>query len=197
MPFAQMRFVRGSMALLDSYGGIRAAMRTLGPLGLLDAGLRETWHRLGAFAWRVLATHGRGDYGLLEAILFPSYDYWLRYQKVIAAISRTPRKEPMKILEVGSGRGGIVLFLKPGVAQVCLVDQGAASGIPRYSATARYVRCDACHLPFADASFPVVISVDTLEHIPRASRTNFLKELKRVAKETLILTCPLDSQDGR
>ena len=103
----------------------------------------------------------------------------------------------MEILEVGSGRAGIVLFLKPGTARVCMADQAATNVLPRYSAKAEYVRADACHLPISDASFPVVVSVDTLEHIPRAVRSAFLRELKRVAKETLILTCPLDSQDGR
>jgi SAM-dependent methyltransferase len=191
------RVLSGSKAMLASYGGVRAVLRTFGPVALLDAGLREAWLRIGSFIWRLLGNQRRQDYGLLEAILFPAQDYWLRYQRVIGAASAISRQEPLEILEVGSGRAGVALFIKPGAARVCMVDQAATNVLPRHSAEARYVRADACHLPFADASFAVVISVDTLEHIPRPARAAFLRELKRVTKEAVILTCPLDSQDGR
>ena len=193
----QSRILHGFRGRIDSHGGFRAAVRAIGLLDLLDAGLRVVWYRLGSLFWRLLPAHRSGDYGLVEAMCVPAYDHWLRYQIVIEAISALQLQSPLQVLEVGSGVAGISMFLKPGSAQVCLTDMTEANVIPRYCANTRYVRSDACCLPFADDSFPVVISVDTLEHIARPARTAFLSELKRVAKEAVILTCPLDSQDGQ
>jgi ubiquinone/menaquinone biosynthesis C-methylase UbiE len=197
MAYVGSRALQGVMAKFKSYGGVLETLRTFGLVAIIDAGLREAWLRLGSFVLRLFPWSPRRDYGLLEALLFPVYDYWLRYRRVISAISGEQGQEPVQILEVGSGRGGIVLFLRPGAAQVCLVDLAADNVIPRHSAAARYVRANACQLPFEDASFRTVISVDTLEHIPRSVRPAFIRELKRVAKETVIVTCPLNAQDGR
>ena len=197
MTQVQSGLLRGPRAVLNSYGGMGTVLREFGLVALLDAALREGWHRGGALIWRLLPGKRSGKYGLLEAILFPSYDYWLRYQRVKVAITANSPHALPDILEVGCGRSGIALFLKPSSARVCLVDRTVGNVLPRYSAATQYVRADACHLPFEDSSFPIVISVDTLEHIPREARLAFLRELKRVAKEMVILTCPLDSQDGR
>jgi len=196
MTWTGSRIAHGYKAKLDAYGGVRGALRTFSPLELIDSGLRETWLRVGSLVWRLLPGRKRMKYGILEALLFPLYDQWLRYEKVVDAIREANLQGPLRILEVGCGTSGIVLFLKPGAARVCLTDQTNANVIPFHCAAAQYVRADACRLPFADSSFPVVISVDTLEHIPRAARAAFFSELKRVASEMVLLVCPLDSRDG-
>jgi SAM-dependent methyltransferase len=53
-----------------------------------------------------------------------------------------------------------------------------------------YQQASGTELPFADSSFDVVISCDTLEHSPAANRNDFLAELRRVARRALILVAP-------
>jgi len=191
------RIARGYKAKFHAYGGVRAALRSYSPLELIDAGLRETWMRVGSLAWRLLPGRRRMKYGVLEALLFPAFDQWLRYEKVIEAVREIHPQDLPRILEVGCGSAGIVMFLKPGAARVSLTDQTEAHVIPSHCASAEYIRADGCNLPFADSSFPIVVSVDTLEHIPQAARASFLSELKRVTSDAVILACPLDSRDGR
>ena len=51
-----------------------------------------------------------------------------------------------------------------------------------------------CALPFADSSFTAVVSIDTLEHLPRESRLPFLRECLRVAQRYVIVAAPFGSE---
>jgi hypothetical protein len=62
------------------------------------------------------------------------------------------------------------------------------------SREAGYLQGDGLALPFADASFPFVVSVDTLEHIPSHSRKSFWSELLRVTRDYLILAAPFHDE---
>lgn len=55
------------------------------------------------------------------------------------------------------------------------------------------VQSSGAALPFADQSFDVVLTVDTLEHIPPADREAFLAEMVRVAKHFVLITGPFAS----
>jgi chaperonin cofactor prefoldin len=55
-----------------------------------------------------------------------------------------------------------------------------------------YVQGDGTAMTFADGSFDLVISCDTLEHIPPKLRDQFIRELVRVARYGVILICPID-----
>jgi SAM-dependent methyltransferase len=55
---------------------------------------------------------------------------------------------------------------------------------------ASYQQASGMGLPFADRSWDIVISCDTLEHIPPAERGAFLAELRRVARRAVILAAP-------
>jgi hypothetical protein len=55
-----------------------------------------------------------------------------------------------------------------------------------------YVQGDGTAMTFADGSFDLVISCDTLEHIPPGLRDTFAHELARVAHYGVLLICPID-----
>lgn len=50
-------------------------------------------------------------------------------------------------------------------------------------------------LPFGDSSFDAVTSLDVLEHVEREHRLDHLVELARVAGRTVVLSCPLGTQE--
>ncbi len=49
------------------------------------------------------------------------------------------------------------------------------------------------HLPFPDDCFPVVISVDVLEHVPKQHRAKLIEEMVRVASHRVIISAPFAS----
>jgi ubiquinone/menaquinone biosynthesis C-methylase UbiE len=55
-----------------------------------------------------------------------------------------------------------------------------------------YVQGDGTNLTYPDNSFDLVISCDTLEHIPPGLRERFIREAVRVARYGLLLICPFD-----
>ncbi len=58
-----------------------------------------------------------------------------------------------------------------------------------------YVRGDGAALDWPDASFDLVVSCDTLEHIPRPRREAFWRELLRVARHGVILLAPFGTPE--
>ncbi len=58
-----------------------------------------------------------------------------------------------------------------------------------------YVKGDGTALRFDDASFDLVVSADTLEHIPQTGRVAFWRELLRVARHGVILLAPFGTPD--
>lgn len=49
---------------------------------------------------------------------------------------------------------------------------------------------DACHLPFDDKSFDSVIACEVLEHLPADKGVALLAELKRVARQCVVVSTP-------
>lgn len=58
-----------------------------------------------------------------------------------------------------------------------------------------YVKGDGTGLHFDAASFDLVVSADTLEHIPQTGRTAFWRELLRVARHGVILLAPFGNTE--
>jgi Methyltransferase domain len=60
-----------------------------------------------------------------------------------------------------------------------------------------YVLGSGASLPFADGSFDVITTCDTLEHVPPAARFAFVEELLRVTSRYVILAAPFDDERTR
>jgi hypothetical protein len=183
-------------AVLKSRGGLRQTIRRHGVVRIVDAGIREGWVSLGMRILRLLRRHPGRDYGWLEAILFPTCDYWLRYAWVTAGLATVEAGKVHRLIEVSSGRGGMAWVFREADLQICLVDRSPELLKDGRGGNAWRVCADACHLPFADDSFDAAVSLDTVEHLPESLRASFLEELKRVTKRAVVVTCPLQSDDG-
>lgn len=105
----------------------------------------------------------------------------LRYFPVVALLRDV---RAASVLDVGCGDGGLGMFgwnrsfvgcdlqfHQPMPPMRAVVGAGGA-------------------LPFGNGAFDVVISLDTLEHVPPASRVGFIADLARVARRYLILAMP-------
>ncbi len=57
------------------------------------------------------------------------------------------------------------------------------------------VRCSGHQLPFKNRAFDVIVSIDTLEHMPKELRREFCLELLRVARKGVILCAPLGTPE--
>jgi SAM-dependent methyltransferase len=57
------------------------------------------------------------------------------------------------------------------------------------------VHFDGLRIPYPDAAFEAVVSLDVLEHIDRESRAVHLAELARVAAHRVVLCCPLGTPE--
>ena len=104
----------------------------------------------------------------------------------------------LHVLEVACGRGGFVKELSRNGAHVAGCDFSLAAlrvgqeklrGL-EYGIAATFIQGDAQALPFADESYDLVVSCETIEHIPDVRRA--LREMWRVARPgaKLFLTTP-------
>jgi hypothetical protein len=112
---------------------------------------------------------------------------WLaRYAPAGAALLADGRPTG-SILDVGCGPHGLACA-HPDVPFV-----GLDVEFPRPVAPSMVgVEAPAGPLPFVDGAFDTVLSLDTLEHIPRPDRAGFVAELARVAARRVLLACPSD-----
>lgn len=53
---------------------------------------------------------------------------------------------------------------------------------------------DGKKIPVNDGSFDIVTSIDVLEHVPPKFRTEFVKELNRIARKSVIISAPLGTK---
>lgn len=89
------------------------------------------------------------------------------------------------VLDVGSGAHGISHFLKgPQIVQTDLDVNQRAPGCD-------VVRADALRLPFRNASFDAVLSLDLVEHLAADDRVAAIEEMFRVARDCVIVGFPV------
>lgn len=108
-------------------------------------------------------------------------DIDLRYLPAVRFLQRTI-PDP-KILEVGSNSIGITPYVSSTVIGTDTVFSGDISRglLPVVSKGP---------LPFRDRSFDAVVSMDTLEHVPREFRQGIFEEMFRVARRYVIIGFP-------
>lgn len=90
-----------------------------------------------------------------------------------------------RILDLGCGGDWSLAALDP-EAMVTGVDLTDRGGFERPNQ--RFVKADACNLPFEDDSFDLGYSNSLIEHIPRVRRQEFASELRRTAKRYWVQT---------
>jgi ubiquinone/menaquinone biosynthesis C-methylase UbiE len=117
------------------------------------------------------------------------YEHWHRYH--FAA----PIAAGRDVLDVACGAGYGSALLARTAARVTGADLSQAAiehARLRYASLANldFRRADCAALPFADASFDVVVSFETIEHIP--AQDAFLDEIRRVLRPdgVVVLSCP-------
>ncbi len=111
------------------------------------------------------------------------YDLYERHA-VVGRLLReaiAPELGAVRILDVG-GRAGLLDRFTPHEVISLNVD-GSAD-----------VLYDGRTIPFAEETFQAVISIDTLEHLPKHQRLAFLRECLRVSRATLLVAAPYGSE---
>lgn len=121
----------------------------------------------------------------LDLLRMP-FDQYQRYRTATDLLRDLGVPEGSKVLEVGGAPGPIEKFLPK--HEVFVVDRYGEHG-------GRYAIADGARLPFADGTFEVVVTLDTLEHVPAKDRPAFLAEARRVSKDLVILSAPFASED--
>lgn len=109
---------------------------------------------------------------MFDTYLFPP-DVFFRHKVIADAIGRS-----RQILDVGGSLGELKKFLPRADITTADVVEGAD------------IVFNGKILPVKSESYETVVSVDTLEHIPKKQRMSFVKELYRVAKKQVILLAP-------
>jgi hypothetical protein len=122
----------------------------------------------------------RADTGLPAGSELP-FDIYQRYRLVGDIVERLAAGRRLRVLDVG-GRTGVLRTFLPAHA-VALVDM-------QPSAEAGLVLGDGSRLPFAAGAFDVVVSCDTLEHVPQERRAAFLDECARAARRAVVIAGP-------
>jgi hypothetical protein len=108
----------------------------------------------------------------------------------VAAKAEQPQESgfELQVLDVGGYPGILRHFLPAETFNVTVLDV-----VPDDGSIPGYLQGSGMDIPFADASFDIVTSLDTLEHIPNSNRERFLSELKRVSRHAILLINPVQS----
>jgi len=113
------------------------------------------------------------------------FSYITRYKILATLISEASKKiKNPKILDVGGYNGPLERFFPEAELTILDVIEHKAKN---------YVQASGTKMPFDDGSFDIVVSSDTLEHIPAAQRDNFISEMLRVSNGYVILGAPFSS----
>ena len=116
----------------------------------------------------------------VELIELP-FDQYQRYKIVQDLVTLIRGDRSLRVLDVGGHPGFIWDFLPN--------DEAFVLDIVPWT-KANYVQGHGAALPFANESFDLVLSVDTLEHIPPAQRELVLAEQLRITRDYLLVVAP-------
>ncbi len=120
-----------------------------------------------------------------------AYEHWHRY-----AFAR-PLCAGRRVLDVACGEGygsALLADVAAAVVGIDAADEAVTHARATYArrANLRFVRASAAALPLADASVDVVVSFETIEHLPQALQPRMLAEIVRVLADggVLLLSAP-------
>ncbi|HEU0153889.1 MAG TPA: class I SAM-dependent methyltransferase [Arenimonas sp.] len=104
-------------------------------------------------------------------------------RKIERILSLNRQQTPLKVLEVGTGAGGIAHYFGNHPDLACDVDAVDVQDNRQVTDGYRFAQVDGVILPFDDETFDVVISNHVIEHVgdERAQATH-LREIHRVLK---------------
>ena len=122
----------------------------------------------------------------LDALPFDQYGRHRDARDVAELIRAHEGPARLAVLDVGGYPCLTPRFLP--ADWVVVVDPVATEG-------AGYLRASGLALPFQDGSFDLVLSLDSLEHVPAADRPRYLAELLRVARAYVLLLAPFASPE--
>jgi ubiquinone/menaquinone biosynthesis C-methylase UbiE len=129
------------------------------------------------------------------AVTESNLDTALRYETVVGLLAERWRPD-LQILEVGAGSAGITEFLDHPVTGV---DRDFDRTAERTNPLLERVQASADDMPFPDASFDAVISLEMLEHVAPELREASLREMLRVLRPggRLVVSFPADATAAR
>jgi len=114
-----------------------------------------------------------------------------REQARISGVLTLIPPEVGSILDVGCGDGRITNRLATKYPRVVGVDISEAA---LQHVKAETVKASVESLPFKDGSFDLVLATELLEHLPKAIYHKAIAEMKRVAKEWIVISVPWKEQ---
>jgi len=123
------------------------------------------------------------------------FDLYQRYQGVAELISVV---EPGSLLDVGGyiGDAGGHLAVSADFLSGPSGNRLVRSTDFRQCDHPDHIASEGTALPFPDAAFEAVVSLDVLEHITPANRERFLAELERVAQNWVVVAAPFNSPEA-
>ena len=136
------------------------------------------------------------DIPAAAGLLSLPFDHFERHaltRHIADIVRESMERETLRVLDVGGGPASLSGFLPKDY--VVTVDPEDIEAKTAEIGVETFVHADGTRLPFADGAFDLVVSHDTLEHVPARVRTPFVLELLRVASDAVVINGPFATQD--
>lgn len=117
-----------------------------------------------------------------HAVLDLSSRGW-KAEKIARLLALSERQQPLRMLEIGTGSGGIAHWFATHPILQCEVDAVDVYDNRQLKDGYRFQRVEGVELPFAEMQFDVVISNHVIEHVGDSNaQMRHLQEIRRVMK---------------